>query len=565
MNDPVPAATLPVVPGDVSGAMAMLRACDISIVVWVDDQFAETAWTTEQIMEKVEQIIHTHDPLPLVAARIRDQAGSDFLTELRVQLEQDEDLAMRLTEDLSDAARPGNELSREVRALFIDAIGLDVKRLSHAQWMEQSDSLLAADRGALYLIDNDFTREHRGPDMGRGIISLLLSEATRHRAFCVLFTKSATNEEPVPELTQQSRAFLVLAKSTFHQDQDAKRFVYEMRRILTHLLMLEILAERRTEVQCRMDDGWRAIQQVSVSSLDALLFARPGDEGASELETVGRLWALVGQRGSPSSGAIAMAGMVRAIREADSSGLSGPVRQLPDFVTKLGEQQFFVAGDIVNLQHCQLANGDIFEYEGTQAGFRKQWILLWQPCDLALRPDGRRDTESAWLVPFVTTDEHSLRSDTGRVSLIKSGKCFFIEMHKAENGILEFQLNRARIGSLQVLDLASLSPTGAVCWEETKTLPHLILPGERVRYETVYKRLSQKNVKWPSLWFDKEMIPSVAPKPSIVATYPFRRIKRLREEYAQEALRAMCQMLARPGFNYPLADLIKPPDAPPVS
>ena len=66
---------------------------------------------------------------------------------------------------------------------------------------------------------------------------------------------------------------------------------------------------------------------------------------------------------------------------------------------KLQKEEIFYEGDVINALH--LSNGDIFRIN------KKEYILLCQPCNLALRNNGKRGNfEHAFLVEVQQKDAH---------------------------------------------------------------------------------------------------------------------------------------------------------------
>jgi hypothetical protein len=137
---------------------------------------------------------------------------------------------------------------------------------------------------------------------------------------------------------------------------------------------------------------------------------------------------------------------------------------------------------------------------------------------------------------------------------------------------MEFNLDKFQLISLDICDLASLSAEGKVEVGTDQKLPTKSLEGEKVRYELVFNKAIASRETYKngiSIMLDNEILPIITDitPTSWKAVYPFFRTKRLREPYAQEVLRSMCQMVGRPGFEYPIADLseIKKPVKVPTS
>jgi len=141
-------------------------------------------------------------------------------------------------------------------------------------------------------------------------------------------------------------------------------------------------------------------------------------------------------------------------------------------LAKLPQTELYEEDKLVNGYHDPLRNGDVFEI-GEGEGV-KLWVLIAQPCDLMVRPDGERAREDSFRVAVLAPMQNAVpEGDAPR-----AGLGFVLDhfgKHGAQNAFVDFR--DATPVNLRVLDLVVLSKSGK--WEigpESELDPNMLLP-----------------------------------------------------------------------------------------
>lgn len=244
---------------------------------------------------------------------------------------------------------------------------------------------------------------------------------------------------------------------------------------------------------------------------------------------------------------------ISTIRNFDEIDIENNPRRWSKQTKVLRDKEIFEDGKIINALHYPLANGDIFQIKS------KKYILLAQPCNLSIRSNGRRDYdfEIASLVELATErpNQHFVKVESHDL-YIKFSKHFSLK--------------------LDVLDLVVFNPEGiSKIGLNTQTfdsdLIHNSLMNRFSKIKKTYTKLSKKlclleDVVNPSgqkaqlVSFFKPIV-TLNSSLSGIESNPYsreanefnfgiKRIRRLREPYAMDALQKFMLFLSRNGFDH---------------
>ncbi|MBL4756689.1 MAG: hypothetical protein JKY32_03310, partial [Rhizobiales bacterium] len=141
-------------------------------------------------------------------------------------------------------------------------------------------------------------------------------------------------------------------------------------------------------------------------------------------------------------------------------------------------------GEFLKTSHAPLAIGDVFE---TIAGdTTRRFILLGQPCDLALRGDGKRSAQIGQLVSF-----KKISNDRTRESTVYAGRKIIDLQIGKDGGYFRFDYRQASPAQLEILDLATFNESGEVAVQGDQDFKAALLPGQAKGLRTANKLLER--------------------------------------------------------------------------
>jgi hypothetical protein len=164
-----------------------------------------------------------------------------------------------------------------------------------------------------------------------------------------------------------------------------------------------VLSGLREDVAAAIED----VRQLSPRVLDDLVYRSSRVEGAWEGETLARIAGLyltqATRRREISMNLIPIVEKARRL-----SRRVEPIEEIDDSskaAAQLHQIESFALAEWVNGLRLPLANGDIFKVEHDSDGEIETgcFVMIGQPCDLALRGDGRREAREARLLPIQAT------------------------------------------------------------------------------------------------------------------------------------------------------------------
>lgn len=219
--------------------------------------------------------------------------------------------------------------------------------------------------------------------------------------------------------------------------------------------------------------------------LQRYVYGPASEEGESELQVVERMLS---------------AGLSRAVRRFMSTNdaaleTTRRLREFPDIaldvaadgpgetLADLRQAELWDGEDVINSSYRPLANGDVFEVDGVEPGVPatgRLFVLLAQPCDVALRPKGTRVSDVAMLVPLFPGDGEEAEPDNVDVADgEKAPDLPFMLFGK----LYQMRLREVAYARLSILDLATFRTDGRVMVEEGQAMPGGMPKGSSTIYE----------------------------------------------------------------------------------
>ena len=354
---------------------------------------------------------------------------------------------------------------------------------------------LAQDDGVCFVIDlmDVATRNRRGLDVVRQLA------AAKSKGVAFILTHETTmkdearfEEELGHELEKDGGhvdlPICVIAKERLLSAPEAAtvqdQLAIALKRAGLRKCMHEVLRTAQTHVGTEFAKAARNLLLVPPETLDAFAIERAYVEGLSELHVVERALS---------------AHMSKSLRHL--FGTNKEIKRRADVMRRLRDvpletqewsanpileafqqAEIFEGDELINSGLTPIACGDVFETfkEPTLPAIgKRRFLLVGQPCDIALRSDGTRDQEAAYLVP-INTMTHEAAAAAAKNKLKEHLLPFAID-----GKLWVCNLRAAASARLSVLDLASLRPDGRVQADDDQVADPGLLPGLRAIYDEI--------------------------------------------------------------------------------
>lgn len=539
-----------------ASAKAIMNGRGIIRVVVVDDDVSPPSWYG------LVELLESED-----RAHIGQETGCDLLTgdwqdQLNLADRETRGKVARLVTSTATeqgiACPPGGPGDPALRRLQEILKSHQPEQLTPDQWQARSGELIerAKSQPTLFLVDERLGHGRRG---GR-LVTDLLPRGTEGCFFCIL-----TNE--INDIRDEFDYWQTMC-NTYGVEPGQVGIV--AKRYLTHdpdgfarMLKISLTAGEVKEVRDRVLDAARSglsealtrFDELDLQTLTSLVFSSSKVEGAWELETILRVVkAFV--RDSIDNRVYGDQNVVRAVKEiaAAASVDTGDDERLKASAFEIQHLERYVTGDYLSKHRIALANGDIFEVNDME-GHTSLWVLVAQPCDLAIRSDGKRSGSPTHLsiLPVEQTEKVPRGANVELLHYLPPGT--------------DRAFVRLAVPShvpTAILDLAAFSATGAAVWTRGSEADAMQVVGWTRRAAKVYnhfdialQRQDYLNVVHGRIC---ELRVPAAERPEIrpsrvgnTIKYPIRRIGRLRERQAETVLQAFGLALSRTAEAHDLA------------
>lgn len=232
---------------------------------------------------------------------------------------------------------------------------------------------------------------------------------------------------------------------------------------------------------------------------------------------------------------------------------------------QLQKEEIYYKGEIINALHFPLSNGDIFKIKG------KEYILLCQPCNLAIRSEGRRgNCERAFLIELQQKNIDFLDSKP------KQALSAYEEIKgcRDNNKLKVAYFPTFKSVLLTIFDLVVYNKNGiAELYFQAESVPEVIHEPWRKRYNTIKKELKKyrdviialestqiKNKNDRQLLYNFINSPQCMKdihaegieaydKAQDAFIFPIERISHYKNTYSMDLLNKFMQYLSRNGFD----------------
>jgi len=477
-----------------------LKLLGTSRVIWIDDHFNDTAaLLADMLWQNIETTRQCDFPELRDAVAAFEFNTDDVLVDMR-QILADADQGRR-DEIKQEFLKRQQVIDRDpTEELTTDAIERACKLLGVLKadrWpfdgvnarLEELSSV--GDEAVSYIIDLKDSAGGKDDTRGLDIVVALHRLGSKGTAF--ILTHEATEEDEAGTEKRllgsleadvaKAVALCVVSKHRIAGDSETEA-VEEALRVAIKRAGLrrsvhEVLARAREEVSVSFSDAASSLLRIAPEQLDSHVVEQAYREGVSELHVIERaLTGFISQQIRKMFGTddavIRASERLRDLREIPlvaTRNVAGP--ELAAF----SKAEVWENDSLINAALTPIACGDVFQVDTTEPTAKsaksRRFVLLGQPCDIALRPGGTRDGTVATFVEIVETDVKSVGKEKEyTLPVTMDGKYHVCDFRSSATVLLS------------ILDLASFRKDGRISYEEGQERPNGLLPGLKNIYAT---------------------------------------------------------------------------------
>lgn len=386
--------------------------------------------------------------------------------------------------------------------------GEKIKLMTPDDWIKDKYKViqeLEENKKALCLFDFEFQSGNKLTNGRNGVQlakSLIDEEDYMEKIVCGIFSHKFTEEQEDEFREKYSEdynigleKFYTISKRRFAFDPQISGFAEGIK----NLLLLPYVEQLKTESLTVLTESNRKagdrIKKMTPKTFNQIIQKSSLKEGVWEISTLFRLYGLLSKEENYNMIAEPTVRQnfnesIKKIREIDlkDTGYNSTVRnqQLID----LRNSELYLSGNIINKLHLPLTNGDIFSIKG------KEYILLVQPCNLALRANGKRDYDydTGMLIPLKYIPKDKLNLTSEEIKIAENIDQFYVAYFP-----------EYKIISLDYLDLSVFNSEGnaSIDFRVSSLSNELIHFPWLKRYEYIYKSLlafEKKVIEFKTVW-----------------------------------------------------------------
>jgi len=458
--------------------------------------------------------------------------------------------------------------------------------LSPTDWVNGKDEIieeLRLDSKVLFLFDIDF--RHAPPADGRDgrdmAAELLGNETIQEFVYCGIFShlfqvdqESEKREEYCETHGLSREKFYTISKKRFQDDSYLPGLAEGIRNSLLVNEVEQLKKESERILKKSFTSAFLEIQDLDPESFNHIIVHSSYQEGIWEMLSLIRLKSIISQNTAfkellDKKKRTRINGYLKGIREIKDIETGGSTPFEKTQIQTLREKELYIHGDIINQLHFPISNGDIFKIKG------KEYILIGQPCNLALRKTGGRDImsgkvyDSAFLLEIKTIGKDKFEKfRPGQLASIGVIESANLDSERIK--FVRFQLYKTVSLSPLDLTLYNTDGTATINLNKLENDSTTIQESWKLRYKNIheefsnyrdniraYKRLrsaSKSNLK--NLVFYGEIFKGYNIKNDEVLnrsgnrlTFDLKRISHYKEPYSTDLLQQFMQFLSRNAFD----------------
>lgn len=555
----------------------VLTAAGIERVIWIDDFFDNVLTVTSRIELassfaelKAYGVVPSH--LALSGLSLDDDIDG-WLERFDSVTAEKPELVTEIFRSVSEQARkevraaePADYSEDELNSV-LTSFGENLQTLGLKKWGSDKESIKKTlSESTLLIVDREFVVDGEKSQAGEVILQELVS-ADCPECHVVMLTHSVT-PDAVEGLRHQLAKdgpapiyrFAVMSKQNAGGDTTAAdNLKRSIRHLFVHKTCSAIAKKLAVVMASELQQTASQLLDQSVYDLDRAVFQNSLKEGASEAGVIARILLLrqrvaVDAKFAGDASVAAQLQRLRGLRQLEMLAPRKPEQQqATPLLLEWRRDEVFDPGERVNPAHLPIACGDVFKKDNADC----YYVLLAPPCDIAVRgEDGKRKLEECILVRARPVDP---TKQAGREKEDQYKRFFKIPALVTDS---EWQLDFLEGGtaSLRCLDMAVFNADGSVDFDIRRSAPGLLLPGWRIRFDEMKKRIAAVTSDKPPKGLERlsfsERITSAEGKcPSNGRwSFSFRRVGRLRAPWSVAAYAAYTSYQTRAAFEHDFAD-----------
>lgn len=334
---------------------------------------------------------------------------------------------------------------------LLDLISVcNVELLSPEQFDEKYkkdlvDELKDTGKVCMILIDYDLKGVTQNGDQ------MLKSIADCDNIMCGIFSETFGIHDEIKQWEERyfNKNIYPISKKRF-DDNDEQLIIQGIKNVIW-LKQIEGIKELTSNiVSCACDKFHKGLKSIDPATFNRMVIASSKAEGCWEFDALSRIIMIYlnkGMRDGMKEQFVSFQQNTNSIRALDGPYQSEYVNH--DVINMIKREEWYEETEYVNRVYSPISNGDIFKIGN------KFFILLGQPCNLSIRPEGKRgyDLDQAFLLPLVTKDKvkEKFHNNEGLVGRLQ------YPFEKEYTNVVF--CDRKRV-SLSVLDLVSYNENG---------------------------------------------------------------------------------------------------------
>lgn len=307
--------------------------------------------------------------------------------------------------------------------------------------IEKIQGTVNPDNQALILMDQELNSKYINGDR-------LLSDLENKEYFsCGIFSNTFTKDEEIQQWEKRKYKKNVYPLSKKRFDEEEKNIIEGLRNVLWLKQISDIKDKTTQLIKASTEYTINELNKIDPASFDHAVIERSREEGCWEFLTLQRIIMILLNQGAHDEIKDKYFNffqkntkMLRNISDVSKTKIKNN-----ELLKKLRKSEQLIEGEYINQIFSPIENGDIFELEG------KKYILLYQPCNISIRKDGKRSRglNQAYLLPIEEKDlNHKLRNDI-EAELVTTSE---------QKHIVCF--NKNQVVCLSVMDLVSFNSDG---------------------------------------------------------------------------------------------------------
>ncbi|MDR0288162.1 MAG: hypothetical protein LBI03_10735 [Clostridiales bacterium] len=368
----------------------ILKIYNINKIIYVDDNIPEIG---------VEDVI-TSERRDLIIKKYFSKILSDDEDIIKNELKKQwENIADKEKMEIKELVKNNiiSEIDKEAIPAFMKLVPENMRiSLSPESWEREKNKLLVDCNTSLFLFDQDLNIEGR-KEAG---IEIIRSITMNNEIICGLFTHLSTKEKCVQYREEMCRGheiaedkFFVIPKECANDD-DKSLFVYFLKlTVLTkdYSVFKKCIYDKIENINKSVKNK---INEIMIEDFDHIIFQVPKREGMWEPDMLFGIHFGFQRREFINStySDKNIKTIISRIRSVSNISTDNTSFLVPQKAWEIQHNELYDNEEHLNKNHLPIDIGDIFEKTGQ--GNAKTYILLHQPCDLMVRPNGKRERSS---------------------------------------------------------------------------------------------------------------------------------------------------------------------------